>query len=1079
MNTNSNELNSTNLELFSSSSSAEVSQLLSLANLTSLILTTLKSSMPSYNAATVTTESSLLMLYKSSPLDAPSSSYIDQNNNNNNRTSNDMITSNNHHLATIMDSEQAALVDHQQQRQQQLDASSNWTLIDVNVMLTIVYLAIFLIGVVGNVCNCLVIADSRNKYMKTATNYYLFSLSVSDLLLLTFGLPHDIVNLWHPSPYMFNQFVCISRGWISEASTNASVLVIVAFTVERYLAICHPLKAHTLSRLSRSIKIIISIWLIASTCALVVVMQYGVIIITEKKPNGEDVANAQCTTVQRNETIFELSVFIFFIVPMAVITILYVKLGCHLRQKTHLIKQSQLKRQQRLMSCDSQQQSAVSMSQVSQAFPSTLNSVGSQASGTVCSNAANNSSNFRFDGPLNSYNSNLSIKQQHQSQGRISVAHETKPGFRFLMSLCPCAVSSAAALAHTPTATAAARAAAATVATLTPEVHSLESLNGNIHTNQQYKIQQQTDRRIMAPEKRNQQANFYSTTMLMTTTTTTAVMSPDTNRSAASVHNDQLASGGVRGVTLVDGDNRAPAGLAAGDQNIEDIEAGNGGKHKIITSNNFVVGEETNFSGKKTSDSNETNQQQLQVMPLPTISLDSAQLAGGSNGDIFDGDRDSRGGSKGKSDGADVCLEVHDTEPLRGGKNNTDTTTTQNPQETPQTTVESNSLLSSKVPTRDQEQPCPPRFLDSGDASNTSHHQHQRDQPTVSRGAPAHLSSSSSELANIASVGGGGGRGDGCRSGGSGGSSARAIETSGSCTQPSKLSVSSSQIITKQPQRQKLQPQDQRPNSTSAVSMASEMEAAIPVADERQRLARVRCESTSGCYADASSKGLLPDASSHQKQQQYHYDHDHNHAHNDDNHRQKHHHHRICSQQNIMTFLPKTLLAATNAAAAIPTPATSQTDQLALSTLRHHQMVAASTGAAASTTRPPGDCNLKRFYASSASTLMLGNNNNSNSSSTNRLAPISHQIHHQSKSTSANNITSSACNNTGNNHHLNCLRSDDKTSSTQNNNRQQQYQQPIALNSTVNTANMQSVIKMLGKFQSLCLASGFCPNFVV
>jgi len=230
-------------------------------------------------------------------------------------------------------------------------ATDDWPAesLDVNIMLTIVYLAIFLIGVIGNVCNCLVIADSKNKYMKTATNYYLFSLSISDLLLLIFGLPHDIINLWHPSPYMFNQFVCISRGWISEASTYASVLVIVAFTVERYLAICHPLRAHTLSRLSRSIKIIFIIWFVASSCALVVVLQYGVINVIEKRPDGQEISNAQCTTVDRNEIIFELSVVIFFIIPMAVITILYVKLGYHLRQKTYSIKQNQINRRQSLV----------------------------------------------------------------------------------------------------------------------------------------------------------------------------------------------------------------------------------------------------------------------------------------------------------------------------------------------------------------------------------------------------------------------------------------------------------------------------------------------------------------------------------------------------------------------------------------------------------------------------------------------------------------------------------------------------------------------------------------------------------
>ena len=53
------------------------------------------------------------------------------------------------------------------------------------IPLTIIYLVIFISGVLGNVITCIVI--SRNKSMHTATNYYLFSLAISDLLVLIAG----------------------------------------------------------------------------------------------------------------------------------------------------------------------------------------------------------------------------------------------------------------------------------------------------------------------------------------------------------------------------------------------------------------------------------------------------------------------------------------------------------------------------------------------------------------------------------------------------------------------------------------------------------------------------------------------------------------------------------------------------------------------------------------------------------------------------------------------------------------------------------------------------------------------------
>jgi hypothetical protein len=55
----------------------------------------------------------------------------------------------------------------------------------VVIPITILYALIFLTGMVGNVAVCTVIA--RNSSMHTATNYYLFSLALSDLTILLLG----------------------------------------------------------------------------------------------------------------------------------------------------------------------------------------------------------------------------------------------------------------------------------------------------------------------------------------------------------------------------------------------------------------------------------------------------------------------------------------------------------------------------------------------------------------------------------------------------------------------------------------------------------------------------------------------------------------------------------------------------------------------------------------------------------------------------------------------------------------------------------------------------------------------------
>ena len=56
-----------------------------------------------------------------------------------------------------------------------------WTLAVLNT----IYIVIFISGLFGNICTCIVIA--RNRYMHTATNCYLFSLAISDVLILILG----------------------------------------------------------------------------------------------------------------------------------------------------------------------------------------------------------------------------------------------------------------------------------------------------------------------------------------------------------------------------------------------------------------------------------------------------------------------------------------------------------------------------------------------------------------------------------------------------------------------------------------------------------------------------------------------------------------------------------------------------------------------------------------------------------------------------------------------------------------------------------------------------------------------------
>ncbi|XP_075982262.1 neuropeptides capa receptor-like isoform X2 [Anticarsia gemmatalis] len=205
------------------------------------------------------------------------------------------------------------------------------------VPISMLLLVIFVTGVGGNVAVCVVIV--RHPAMHTATNYYLFSLALSDLLLLLFGLPYDLSVSWHQYPYSLGTFFCKLRALISEAASYVSVLTIVAFSLERYLAICHPLHLYAMAGLRRALKIVAALWLLSLIAASPFAM-YTTVSYHDYPPGSGNASleSAFCAMLEQPSWyLCELSSLFFFILPGVIILGLYVRMGLRIRS-THAHK---------------------------------------------------------------------------------------------------------------------------------------------------------------------------------------------------------------------------------------------------------------------------------------------------------------------------------------------------------------------------------------------------------------------------------------------------------------------------------------------------------------------------------------------------------------------------------------------------------------------------------------------------------------------------------------------------------------------------------------------------------------------
>ncbi|XP_076239629.1 orexin receptor type 2 isoform X2 [Calliopsis andreniformis] len=117
---------------------------------------------------------------------------------------------------------------------------------------------IFVVGLIGNALVC--IAVYRNHTMRTVTNYFIVNLAVADFLVLLLCLPFTV--LWDITETWFlGLTLCKAVPYLQTVSVTVSILTLTFISIDRWYAICFPLRFK--STTSRAKTAIIGIWVIA------------------------------------------------------------------------------------------------------------------------------------------------------------------------------------------------------------------------------------------------------------------------------------------------------------------------------------------------------------------------------------------------------------------------------------------------------------------------------------------------------------------------------------------------------------------------------------------------------------------------------------------------------------------------------------------------------------------------------------------------------------------------------------------------------------------------------------------------
>ncbi|XP_070790489.1 neuromedin-U receptor 2 [Pituophis catenifer annectens] len=202
--------------------------------------------------------------------------------------------------------------------------------------MTWIYALIFIVGVSGNLLVCLVIVKHRN--MKTPTNCYLFSLAISDLLVLLFGMPLEVYEMWNNYPFLFGLVGCYFKTAFFETVCFASILIITMVSIERYMAVLHPFRARLKNTQPRALRIILILWLLSILFSLPNTSIHGIEL--QYFPNHTEVPGSAICTVVKSMWIYnwiiQLTSLLFYVLPMSIISVLYCLMGLKLRRDRSL-----------------------------------------------------------------------------------------------------------------------------------------------------------------------------------------------------------------------------------------------------------------------------------------------------------------------------------------------------------------------------------------------------------------------------------------------------------------------------------------------------------------------------------------------------------------------------------------------------------------------------------------------------------------------------------------------------------------------------------------------------------------------
>ncbi|XP_075679829.1 allatostatin-A receptor-like isoform X3 [Dermatophagoides pteronyssinus] len=188
----------------------------------------------------------------------------------------------------------------------------------VSIIVPILFAVIVIVGLVGN--SLVVIVVKCNPQMYSTTNLLIINLAIADLLFIIFCVPFTAWDYAFPY-WPFGSIWCKVVQYLIVVCAYASIYTLVLMSLDRYLAVAHPIRSISLRTVKNANRALLILWIFILLFCIPTFFTHDV---SYDQPDG---AYSVCNflTDKYNHALYQVIFCLFsYIIPIILILILYV-----------------------------------------------------------------------------------------------------------------------------------------------------------------------------------------------------------------------------------------------------------------------------------------------------------------------------------------------------------------------------------------------------------------------------------------------------------------------------------------------------------------------------------------------------------------------------------------------------------------------------------------------------------------------------------------------------------------------------------------------------------------------------------